>query len=135
MKRRYIFGGIIVVVFLAVGAYSFLNTSIEYATIAKAESTGKKVQVTGKWVQEMESSYDPKSNTFTFHMRDEDNRIAKVVFTGAKPNNFDIATSVVAKGRYKDGCFHATEVLTKCPSRYEGNPEGEHPADIPKSKI
>jgi cytochrome c-type biogenesis protein CcmE len=133
MKKRYLVGGIIVVLFLAVGAYSFLNTSIEYATISKAETSGKKVQVTGKWVKEMETNFDSGNNTFSFYMRDEDNRVAKVVFTGAKPNNFDIATSIVAKGRYKNGCFHASEVLTKCPSKYEGNPEKSHPDDIPKT--
>jgi cytochrome c-type biogenesis protein CcmE len=133
MKRRYIAGGIIVIVFLAVGAYSFLNTSIEYATISKAESSGKKVQVTGKWVKEMETAFDAGTNTFSFYMKDEENRVAKVIFTGAKPNNFDIATSIVAKGRYKDGSFHASEVLTKCPSKYEGNPENQHPDEIPKS--
>ncbi|MGA9407916.1 MAG: cytochrome c maturation protein CcmE, partial [Bacteroidota bacterium] len=50
-------------------------------------------------------------------------REAKVVLDGAKPNNFELATSVVAKGRYKDGYFHATELLTKCPSKYQGDAE------------
>jgi cytochrome c-type biogenesis protein CcmE len=44
-----------------------------------------------------------------------------VVLDGAAPNNFELATSVVAKGRYvaEGDYFHATEVLTKCPSKYE----------------
>ncbi len=54
-------------------------------------------------------------------MIDDNNREVKVVLDGAKPNNFELATSVVAKGRYKDGCFHANELLTKCPSKYEGD--------------
>ena len=76
------------------------------------------------------SRYDAAANTFTFYLKDEENRVAKVVLTGAKPNNFDIATSVVAKGRYKEGCFRAESVLTKCPSKYEGNPEGKHPDNV-----
>jgi cytochrome c-type biogenesis protein CcmE len=84
----------------------------------------------------MSTHYDTGNNTFTFYMRDEDKRIAQVVLDGAKPNNFDIATSVVAKGRYENGVFHASEVLTKCPSKYEGNPEGEdHPEGIRKSSM
>ena len=133
MKQRYLIGGFIVIVFLAVGAYSFLNTSIEYATISKAEASGKKVQVTGKWVKDMDTGFDTGTNTFSFYMKDEENRVAKVVLAGAKPNNFDIATSIVAKGRYQDGTFHASEVLTKCPSKYEGNPESQHPQDVPKA--
>ena len=139
MKKRYLIGGAIVLVFLVVGGMSFLNSSVEYATLSKAEKSGKKVQVTGKWVKEMDTQYDTRNNTFTFYMRDDENRIARVVFEGAKPNNFDIATSVVAKGRYEDGVFHASEVLTKCPSKYEGSPNGssggEHPEGIRKSSL
>ncbi len=130
MKKRYLIGGVIVVAFLIVGGLSFLNSSVEYATLSKAEQSGKKVQVTGSWVQDMSTDYDTKNNTFSFYIRDEENRIAKVEFAGAKPNNFDIATSVVAKGRFEDGVFKASEVLTKCPSKYEGNPDGTHPEGI-----
>jgi len=42
------------------------------------------------------------------------------VLDGPKPNNFDIATSVVIKGKMTGDFFHATEILTKCPSKYEG---------------
>jgi len=129
MKSRYVIGGLIVVVFLAIGGYSFLNSSVEYATLSKAETTGKKVQVTGTWVKEKTTYYDPKSNTFTFHMKDDEGKTAKVVLHGAKPNNFDIATSVVAKGKYENGEFHASDVLTKCPSKYEGN-SGTHPGGV-----
>ena len=44
----------------------------------------------------------------------------KVVLDGAKPNNFEMAENVVAKGKVMDNYFHAKEVLTKCPSKYEG---------------
>ena len=135
MKTRYMIGGFIVLVFLGVGGYTFLNNSVEYATISKAENSGKKVQVTGKWVKEMDSRYDTQNNTFTFFMRDEENRVAKVVLAGGKPNNFDIATSIVAKGKYQEGAFHASEVLTKCPSKYEAQPAEQHPGTIPRTSL
>ena len=139
MKSRYLIGGIVVVVFLAIGGYSFLNSSVEYATLDKAERTGKKVQVTGTWVKEEPSGFDAASNTFTFHLKDQNGQIAKVVLHGAKPNNFDIATSVVAKGRYQNGVFDASNVLTKCPSKYEGkvgkHPNGIDPAQQQKSEM
>ena len=128
MKRRYIIGGLIILAFLGVGAYSFLNSSVEYASFSKAEVSGKKVQVTGKCVRDLGSNYDSKTNTFSFFCKDDEQRITKVMFAGAKPNNFDIATSVVVRGKYKDGAFHASEVLTKCPSKYEGN--AQHPDSI-----
>jgi cytochrome c-type biogenesis protein CcmE len=135
MKRRYIIGGVIILVFLAYGTWSALNTSIEYATISAAERSGKEVQITGRWVQEKGSAYDPATNTFTFYMKDGDQRVAKVILAKGKPNNFDIATSIVARGRFRDGSFHASEVLTKCPSKYEGSPASEHPGDIPRTSI
>lgn len=135
MKKRYLVGGAIIVVFLVIGGLSFLNSSVEYATLSRAEESGKKVQVTGSWVQDMSTHHDTENNTFTFYMKDEDDRVAQVVLTGAKPNNFDIATSVVAKGRYENGVFRASDVLTKCPSKYEGNPEGEHPDEVKKSSL
>jgi len=136
MKKRYLAGGIIVAVFLVIGGLSFLNSSVEYATLSRAENSGKKVQVTGEWVQDMSTHYDTKNNTFSFYMRDEENRVAQVLLDGAKPNNFDIATSVVAKGRYEDGVFHASEVLTKCPSKYEENTDGDdHPEGIRKTSM
>jgi cytochrome c-type biogenesis protein CcmE len=129
MKKRYIVGGAIIVAFLIIGGISFLNSSVEYATLGKAEQSGKKVQVTGIWVKDMSSQYDASSNTFTFFIRDEEKRVARVVYRGAKPNNFDIATSVVVKGRYENGTFEASEVLTKCPSKYEGR-QGTHPEGV-----
>lgn len=136
MKKRYLAGGVIVAVFLVIGGLSFLNSSVEYATLSRAENSGKKVQVTGEWVQDMSTHYDTKNNTFSFYMRDEENRVAQVLLDGAKPNNFDIATSVVAKGRYEDGVFHASEVLTKCPSKYEENADGDdHPEGIRKTSM
>jgi cytochrome c-type biogenesis protein CcmE len=65
-------------------------------------------------------SFDPAKIQFTFFLKDDSGEILRVVLDGAKPNNFDLATSVVIKGKYVDNYFHATEVLTKCPSKYEG---------------
>lgn len=135
MKKRYMIGGAIIVAFLIIGGLSFLNSSVEYATLGKAEESGKRVQVTGTWVEDMSTHYDTENNRFTFFMRDEDDRIARVELTGAKPNNFDIATSVVAKGRFEDGVFKANEVLTKCPSKYESNPDGDHPEGIQQTSF
>jgi cytochrome c-type biogenesis protein CcmE len=33
---------------------------------------------------------------------------------------FDIAACIGVKGKYSGDYFHATEILTKCPSKYEG---------------
>jgi cytochrome c-type biogenesis protein CcmE len=123
MKAKIIIGGIVVVIGIILGAMNFLESNVEYADFASAERTRKKVQVKGEWVKEQPSSFDADRVKFSFYMKDDADRVARVVLDGAKPNNFELATSVVAKGKFVNGEFHASEVLTKCPSKYEGTSE------------
>jgi cytochrome c-type biogenesis protein CcmE len=123
MKPKIIIGGIVVIVGIVLGAVNFLQSNVEYMDFSGAERVHKKVQVKGEWVKEQGSSFDPDKVTFTFYMKDDSNRVVKVVLDGAKPNNFELASSIVARGTYRHGEFHATDVLTKCPSKYEGNSE------------
>jgi cytochrome c-type biogenesis protein CcmE len=128
MNKRYLIGGLIIIIFLIVGFFAFKESKIEYANFQVASENHKTCQVKGSWVKDKDSKFDPATNTFTFYMKDENNSEMKVVLDGAKPNNFEMAENVVAKGKVKDGYFHAKEVLTKCPSKYEGNGE-----DVQKS--
>jgi cytochrome c-type biogenesis protein CcmE len=121
MKVKIIVAAVVIVAFIVFGAVSFMDSNVEYTDFAKAEKTSKKVQVKGAWVKEKETQFDAKAGQFIFYMIDDNNREAKVVLDGAMPNNFELATSIVAKGRYRDGYFHANELLTKCPSKYEGD--------------
>jgi cytochrome c-type biogenesis protein CcmE len=121
MKVKIIVAAVVIVAFVVFGAVSFMDSNVEYTDFAKAEKTSKKVQVKGAWVKEKETQFDSKAGQFIFYMIDDNSREVKVVLDGAKPNNFELATSIVAKGRYKDGYFHANELLTKCPSKYEGD--------------
>lgn len=122
MKPKVIVGGLVVLIFIVWGSMSFVESNLEYTDVAGAMKTHKKVQLKGAWNKEKDSSFDPKTTQFTFYLIDENGKECKVVLDGAAPNNFEVATSVVAKGRYmEDGYFHATEVLTKCPSKYEAD--------------
>ncbi len=127
MKPRYIIGGIIAVALAVVGYMALDTSSVEYANIDRAERLGKTVQVVGTWVKEEGSSYDNQANIFRFTMKDEHGRRIPVELNGAKPNNFEIAVSVVVKGRIDNGVMKASNVLTKCPSKYEGQPADQHP--------
>lgn len=124
MKPRVIIAAVIVIGFIIFGSYSFLESNVEYTTIDGAMKTHKKVQLKGTWNKEREAAFDPRTSTFTFYLVDDTGKECKVVLEGAAPNNFELATSVVAKGRFEEaGYFHATEVLTKCPSKYEAQVE------------
>lgn len=123
MKVKVVVGLAVVVVGIILGAVNFIESNVEYMDFAAAERTSKKAQVKGEWVREQEIAFDAEHVKFSFYMKDDNNRIVKVVLDGAKPNNFELAESVVAKGRFVGDEFHATDVLTKCPSKYEGDAE------------
>jgi cytochrome c-type biogenesis protein CcmE len=120
MKIKVIFGGLVIAIGLVMGAINFFDSNVEYGDFADARRIQKKIQVRGEWVKDRESSFDIEKMQFTFYLKDDNGEISKVVLEGAKPANFDLAASVVIKGRYSGDYFHATEVLTKCPSKYEG---------------
>lgn len=121
MKPRYLIAGLLIIVLGTISVMLLDASSIEYSDLGRAERLGKTVQVVGTWVKEEGCSYDGASNVFTFHMRDEHGKRMLVELTGAKPNNFEIATSIVVKGRVEGATLKASNVLTKCPSKYEGN--------------
>lgn len=123
MKPRYLIGGIILILFAFFALRSFNLNKIDYSNFDGASSTSNVVQVSGALVKEKSYAYDSEKNEFTFYMKDDKAKEVKVIFSGAKPNNFDLAPKVVVKGSYKNNCFYATEILTKCPSKYEGKAE------------
>lgn len=126
--KKLVIGGAAIAVLAYVGFSALGSSSIEYTNIQRAEQLGKTVQIVGTWVKEDGSSYDPNSNIFRFSLKDDKGSIVPVELEGAKPNNFEIAVSVVAKGRMENGTFKASMVLTKCPSKYEGQPADQHPS-------
>ena len=123
MKKKYIIGLAVAVVFVVIAAFALNSSAIEYANFEQASQSGKKVQVTGSWVKEKPTNYDPEKNLFTFHMKDKQNREVKVISYGPKPQNFNIANYFVVTGKFDGEVFYATDILTKCPSKYEGQIE------------
>lgn len=105
--------------FLLLAVFSFSANKIDYADFQVAKQNGKTVQIIGQVEDAKESTYNPSQNMLVFNLTDEKDNTEKVYFTGPKPNNFDIAPMVVIKGKYQDGKFVASEILTKCPSKYE----------------
>jgi cytochrome c-type biogenesis protein CcmE len=120
MKLKVIIASVVIILFIIFGSVSFLQSNVEYTDVTGAMQKHKKVQLKGQWIKDKGSSFDPATTQFTFFLVDDSGKECKVVLDGAAPNNFELATSVVAKGRFTDeGYFHASEVLTKCPSKYE----------------
>ncbi len=120
MKNKYLFGGLIILVFFSIMAYLFTQTDIKYENdFSKVVTSTHTVKATGAWVKSKNYSMDKVNNMFSFYMVDNFGKEIKVVYNGTIPNNFESCTSVVVTGKYKNGNFVASDILTKCPSKYE----------------
>lgn len=127
MRLKIIIVGIIVIAAIVFGALSFVESNVEYTSFKKAKSSGRKAQIKGAWLSDKETSFNANRGEFIFSMVDEEGTEERVTFTGAKPNNFEIADAIVVKGRFEKGSFSASEILTKCPSKYD-TPAGQRGA-------
>ncbi|KAB2845615.1 MAG: cytochrome c maturation protein CcmE [Melioribacteraceae bacterium] len=122
MKNKYMFGGFIIVVFLGIMIYLFTQTNVTYEeNFTNIKTSSKTIKATGAWVKEKNYEIDRERNLFSFYMEDYNGTEIRVVYKGAIPNNFESATSVVVTGKYnsENGYFMASDILTKCPSKYE----------------
>ena len=126
MKNKYVFGGFIIVVFLGLLGYLLTQSNIKYEEdFTKVKEETKMVKATGQWVKEKYYEINKKDKTFSFYLADAKGVEMKVMYNGTIPNNFESAVSVVVTGEYRNGYFHAKDILTKCPSKYEEQYEEE----------
>jgi len=102
----------------------FVNASGDigtYYTFEMARTATNPVKVNGTLDPEHEIKYDPaeNANLFSFHMLDSKGNSNEVIMTAAMPQDFERSEEVVVTGNFKGETFIATEILTKCPSKYK----------------
>lgn len=120
MKKTHI----LLLVFIAVAIGVIVANTSNYSTYetfrSAAEKPGKEFHVVGTLALDQDMVYDPlvDPNYFSFYMQDQDGNTNKVVFPGTKPNDFERSEQVVLIGKMKNDEFHASKILTKCPSKY-----------------
>lgn len=90
---------------------------VSYEDFDYAQRTGRRVQVQGVVVGDYD--FDLESIEFRFTMQDKNGKQMEVVYQGPKPNGFEHVEQVVITGQVEDQKFIATDILTKCPSKYE----------------
>lgn len=117
MRSKYIIGGLVIVVFTIWAGISFNSALTPYVTVAEAKASNNVVQIKGERLGN--GNFDIEKNVFTFRIKDENGTEVDVIYDGPKPGNFDQASHVVCVGKYSGEQFHATELLVKCPSKYQ----------------
>jgi cytochrome c-type biogenesis protein CcmE len=126
MKKTHII--LIVIIAVAIGAIlTTLNNTSTYASFQEAkDSPNSEFHIVGKLDKEKETVYDPKinANLFTFYMKDNKGMESKVVLHKNKPQDFERSEQIVLIGKMQGNEFHASEILMKCPSKYnDGKPQ------------
>ena len=101
--------------------FSATNDFSTYASFQDAKESGERVKIAGELVLEKDVIFDPiKDPNYTgFHLKDADGKINEVALLQAKPQDFERAEQVVVTGSMQNGIFVASDVLTKCPSKYK----------------
>ncbi len=119
IKPLHLAGIGIIVLAILFGVSGFQEAFRSYTTsISEARASGKSVQLAGYLGNTGE--YDAEGR-WTFLFEDSTGEQITVVFEGARPANFEHATSIVAIGHYdkSHNIFAAEDLLVKCPSKYQ----------------
>ncbi len=129
---KFIVGGLVligIVVLLIVQAT--MSTGAYYLTVSEirasgSELVGQRVRASGAVVDGSED-WDPQTITLRFNITDDKGAQLPIVFFGPRPDNFQRAAEAIVEGTMlPDGSFQANDLLLKCPSRYEEEPEEIH---------
>lgn len=131
-KRRLTLVGLIVVVvavvlFVVLGSGSNAK-AMSVQDAASGNYDGKKVQVSGAIVDD---SYTTQGIDTTFAISDENDpaQTLAVSYEGALPATFGNGVIAICTGTLNDGALSASEMVTKCPSKYE-SAEGALTVDL-----
>jgi cytochrome c-type biogenesis protein CcmE len=122
MKKSSIFGIVVIAVAIAVIISTYSNTST-YGSFGDARKDNAELHVVGHLNKDKQLFYDATkdANYFSFYMKDNKGEECKVIFSGTKPQDFERSEQIVLTGQMKGNEFHASKILTKCPSKYKND--------------
>lgn len=116
---------VIILIVAAIGIVMVLVVKLDtYSDFSKAAAdTLKSHQIIGSLVKEKKIGTDSLNGQayFSFYMFDDKNQEMKVLYMGARPQDFEKLSEIVVTGKVSNGVFYASKMLLKCPSKYDGN--------------
>lgn len=113
---------VLLAVSVGVGVTSFKKTVTPYIGFTEARAASGLVQVNGTLASK-DYVMKPEEQYLRFSLKDEKGDIMPVEYRGTIPGNFDQAVSIVAIGAYQGDHFEASQLLVKCPSKYQAKEE------------
>lgn len=126
MKKVHIFILVVIAVAISVLLITLSKDGLftTYETFASAnQKNGTPVVVVGTLDKGQATEYNPLEdpNRFIFYATDKKNITHKVIFSGAKPTDFEKSEQLVMTGYMKDGDFYCNKMQMKCPSKYQND--------------
>lgn len=123
MKKSQIVSLILVAALVGTFIATFTSTSRSVGFVEAENMVGEECKVSGILVREEPVIYNPEIDpTLTvFLMEDKTGERRPVHLLKAKPTGLENSESIDLYGTMKGGEFHATEMLMKCPSKYNEN--------------
>ena len=124
-RRLVVVGGIVVIamlVIVAVAGAGGAASSLTISDVLSGNYEGKKVQVTGSVVAD---SVKAEGSTAVFNIAPENGSGSdsssnlQVSYKGALPATFGTGVVAICTGTVNGGKLEASELVTKCPSKYE----------------
>jgi cytochrome c-type biogenesis protein CcmE len=96
-----------------------LGNSSTYSTFEQAtEKMGEKTTVIGYLNLEESMDFNPKTVQFSFTAKDKKGNETRVIYNQPKPQDFERSEEITMTGYATDTAFIATDILMKCPSKY-----------------
>ncbi len=124
MRKKYLIGGIILLIAVGYLLYLSFGSSVSYyVTVSEFFARGTElydtnVRVAGK-IAESNIGWHAEELSLEFEIT-EGGDIMPVVYQGAKPSGFKAGSDILVEGEYNsDGIFRASQIILKCPSKYE----------------
>ena len=121
-RLKFIVGAIIVLIATGyLGYQSFLSSATYYYTVSEfaeqqSNFADRNVRVAGNVT---DGTIERQGTTLKFTMAEGQNSLS-VVYKGMVPDSFKAGIEAVVLGKLNsEGIFEATELLAKCPSKYE----------------
>lgn len=120
-KWATIAGVVLVAAFGVLGFVELMQSQIPYVTSVSdvKAAPGKTMQFMGA-IEHNSVKFDAQDNMLAFDLRDEAGQKLSVSYHGVKPANFDSAPRAVVTGEFADSAFVAKQLMTSCPSKYQG---------------
>ena len=124
MKKRYLIGGIILVLVVGYLIYlSFGSSASYYVTVSEFFAKGTElhdtnVRVAGK-IADSPVDWNTEDLALKFNITEGGDTMT-VIYRGAKPSGFKAGSNILVEGKYHyNGIFQASQLILKCPSKYE----------------